>query len=73
MSLPNETLIFCGKEYTLRNLKFAKELEPENPMIDKKMEQAKAIRDKGDFTVGSKLIDEHLYNPFIRCSRDDYY
>ena len=27
----------------------------------------------GEFTVPSKLMEERLYNPFIRCARDDYF
>jgi hydroxyacylglutathione hydrolase len=30
MSLPNETLVFCGHEYSLNNLRFAKYIEPDN-------------------------------------------
>jgi len=37
INLPNESLIFCGHEYTLQNLEFAKFIEPENPMIDAKI------------------------------------
>ena len=37
INLPAETLIFCGHEYTLANLAFAKFLEPENPMIEAKI------------------------------------
>mgnify|MGYP002634948020 CR=1 FL=1 len=37
MHLPVETLVFCGHEYTLGNLKFAKYIEPNNPMIDAKI------------------------------------
>ena len=37
INLPNETLVFCAHEYTLANLKFAKYVEPNNPMIDAKI------------------------------------
>ena len=33
MALPNETLLFCGHEYTERNLEFALKVEPENQTI----------------------------------------
>lgn len=71
--MPNETLLFCGHEYTVSNLKFAKYIEPENPMIDVKLEQAKKALSNGEFTVPSKLMDERLYNPFIRCAREHYF
>lgn len=73
INLPNETLVFCGHEYTQANLNFAKYIEPENPMVDAKQRQVEQIREKGDFTSGNKLMEEHLYNPFIRCAREDYF
>jgi len=42
-------------------------------MVDAKQRQVEQIREKGDFTCGNKLMEEHLYNPFIRCSREDYF
>ena len=27
----------------------------------------------GEHTVGSKLIEERFYNPFIRCATEDYF
>jgi hydroxyacylglutathione hydrolase len=73
INLPNETLLFCAHEYTLSNLKFAKYIEPENPMIDMKIDQVQKALAKGEFTVPSKLMDESLYNPFIRCAREHYF
>jgi hydroxyacylglutathione hydrolase len=71
--LPNETLLFCGHEYTLSNLKFAKYIEPSNPMIDHKIKQAEQALARGEFTVPSNLMEERLYNPFIRCAREEYF
>lgn len=73
INLPAETLLFPAHEYTLSNLNFAKYIEPNNPMIDKKIEQCKKLRNMGEFTVGSKLIEERLYNPFIRCEKEPYF
>lgn len=42
-------------------------LEPDNPMIQRRLNQAKDVVSKGEFTVGSPLMDERLTNPFIRC------
>lgn len=71
MALPNETLVFCGHEYTVKNLKFAAMLEPDNFMITKRLKQATEMTAQGEFTVGSPLMDERLYNPFIRCFASD--
>ena len=42
-------------------------------MIDAKIRLAKQLREMGEFTVGSKLVEERLYNPFIRCATEDYF
>ncbi|CDW82208.1 UNKNOWN [Stylonychia lemnae] len=73
INLPNETLVFNANENSIENLRFAKLIEPENPMIDFKLKQCQKAIDSGDFTVPSKLMDERLYNPFIKCARDDYF
>ena len=73
MNLPHETLVFCAHEYTLANLRFAKYVEPNNPVIDQKVKQCQEIIESGEFTVGSRLIEERLYNPFIRCATEEYY
>ena len=65
--------MFCAHEYTMNNLKFAKFVEPNNPIIDAKIKQCEEIREMGEFTVGSKLIEERLYNPFIRCATEQYF
>ena len=44
----------------MNNLKFAKFVEPNNPIIDAKIKQCEEIREMGEFTVGSKLIEERL-------------
>ena len=66
MSLPNETLLFCGHEYTEANLKFAPMLEPENEIIGHKLELVQGMGSNG-FSVGSQLQEERHYNPFVRC------
>ena len=71
MSLPNETLMFCGHEYSVKNLEFAKMVEPENEQIQDKLELCKHLREKDEFTVGNQLQEERFYNPFIRCFGGD--
>jgi hydroxyacylglutathione hydrolase len=63
----------CGHEYTLANLKFSKYIESENPMIEHKIKQAEKAIAQGEFTVPSKLMEERLFNPFIRCAREPYF
>jgi hypothetical protein len=42
-------------------------------MIDHKVKQAEETLARGDFTVPSKLMEERLFNPFIRCAREQYF
>jgi len=39
-SLPDSTRVYCGHEYTISNLKFARHVEPNNEHIRKKLEWA---------------------------------
>lgn len=44
--LPDNTRVFCGHEYTVQNLKFARHVESDNQEILKKMEWANDQRKK---------------------------
>ncbi|CAH2307410.1 hydroxyacylglutathione hydrolase [Pelobates cultripes] len=69
-TLPKETKIFCGHEYTVRNLKFALKVEPDNEDVKEKLAWAKA-RDEDDIpTVPSSLEEEFTYNPFMRVQEE---
>lgn len=47
--------MFCGHEYTVNNLKFAKTIEPENPAIAEKLEWALKKREMKIPTVPSTI------------------
>lgn len=66
-SLPADCMLFPGHEVTLEALTFAKLLEPHNKPLNKKLAWAKERRSQNDYTVGSLLSEERLYNPFLRC------
>lgn len=66
-ALPDDTKIYCGHEYTVKNLQFAKQVEPENRCIDVVLEKAMLLRQKNRPTLPSLLADERTYNPFLRC------
>ncbi|XP_034174426.1 transmembrane protein 104 homolog isoform X2 [Osmia lignaria lignaria] len=65
-SLPDETKVYCGHEYTGNNLKFGKFVEPENSAIHRKMEWVRIQREKNHPTVPSTIQEEKLTNPFMR-------
>ncbi|XP_050295870.1 hydroxyacylglutathione hydrolase, mitochondrial [Anthonomus grandis grandis] len=64
--LPDDTLVFCGHEYTQQNLKFAKFVEAENRDIMKAIADADEKRQKGIPTVPSTILQEKKINPFMR-------
>jgi len=65
-SLPPSTLVYCGHEYTVKNLKFAATVEPNSKAVADKLAWAKAQRDKGQPTVPSTIAEEFTFNPFMR-------
>ncbi|GAB4186260.1 MAG: hydroxyacylglutathione hydrolase [Simkaniaceae bacterium] len=65
-SLPEETLIFCGHEYTEKNLEFALTLEPDNEDIIKRLDQVRELLSKGLPSVPFTLAEEKKTNPFLR-------
>lgn len=67
-ALPDDTRVYCGHEYTEKNLKFALTLEPENKALKEKYEQVRKLRAEGKWTVPSTIGEEKLTNPFLRTA-----
>ncbi|XP_047024596.1 hydroxyacylglutathione hydrolase, mitochondrial isoform X1 [Helicoverpa zea] len=65
-SLPEQTKVYCGHEYTLQNLKFAAHVEPNNIEVLNKITWSKERREEGKPTVPSTIGEEKKYNPFMR-------
>ncbi|KAK5640857.1 hypothetical protein RI129_009404 [Pyrocoelia pectoralis] len=65
-TLPDNTQVFCGHEYTVQNLKFAEHVEKENKDIQHKLRWAIDQRQRGLPTVPSTIAEEKLINPFMR-------
>lgn len=68
MSLPDDTSIYCGHEYTLSNSKFALSIEPGNKELQSYAAEVNHLRDKGMATIPTTLGREKLCNPFLRTS-----
>lgn len=68
-SLPDDTLIYCGHEYTVENLQFAQHIEPGNQDITLALERAMEKIDSGGFSIPTTLSQEKLSNPFLRVSQ----
>ncbi|KFW12152.1 hypothetical protein N326_09273, partial [Eurypyga helias] len=65
-NLDPKTRVYCGHEYTINNLKFARHVEPSNVSIQEKLAWAKAMYDSGEPTIPSTIAEEFTYNPFMR-------
>ena len=65
-SLPDTTQVYCAHEYTLSNLRFAREVEPSNQAIHARIQSEQDKRDQGEPTVPSTIALEKLTNPFLR-------
>ncbi|MGH8705780.1 MAG: hydroxyacylglutathione hydrolase [Burkholderiales bacterium] len=66
-ALPDETRVYCGHEYTLANIKFARSVEPGNAALAAREERARRLRAAGRPTLPSTLGEERATNPFLRC------
>lgn len=68
-SLPTDTLVYCGHEYTLSNYKFCLSIEPENTDLFSENERAKALRADNKPTVPSTIGRELQTNVFMRVNQ----
>ncbi len=66
-ALPEETRIYCGHEYTTKNLKFALEVEPNNTKARERLGNEELRRAQEEPTVPARLGLEKLTNPFLRA------
>lgn len=65
-ALPDDTAMYCGHEYTVKNLMFACEIEPENQELKAHYQQAQQLAQMGKSTIPSTLAIEKKINPFLR-------
>jgi len=67
-ALPDETKVYCGHEYTLANIAFAKGVEPGNTALSTREARDRRLREAGKPTLPSRLGEEKATNPFLRCT-----
>jgi len=70
-ALPDDTLVYCGHEYTLANIRFAKAADPANQALAEFEIRAQQLRDQGEPTLPTTLAQERATNPFLRCDVPD--
>ncbi len=67
-SLPEETKIYCGHEYTFNNSKFCIKYDPENLNLKKKIQSLKKRVTNGLPTIPSTIKEELDCNIFLRTN-----
>jgi hydroxyacylglutathione hydrolase len=63
--------VYCGHEYTVKNLQFALTLEPHNAKIQAKLQWAQDRRAKKVPTIPSTVAEEKEINPFVRVNNSE--
>ncbi|CAN8295363.1 unnamed protein product [Cochlearia groenlandica] len=70
-SLPDDTSIYCGHEYTLSNAKFALSIEPTNEVLQSYAAYVAELREKKLPTIPTTMKMEKACNPFLRTRNTD--
>jgi len=65
-ALPDDTAVYCAHEYTLSNLKFAQEVDPENMALLARIAVEQKKREQNQATVPTFIALEKSTNPFLR-------
>lgn len=71
-ALPEHTQIYCGHEYALRNLAFARSVEPGNAHVVDRIESIGRLRKEMRPSVPATLRQELDTNPFLRCANPEF-
>ena len=69
--LPDKTAVYCGHEYTLANINFAKLVEPGNQALTQLQVSAEKQRKSKLPTLPSTIVMEKACNPFLRCNQPE--
>eukprot|EP00636_Phaeomonas_parva_P017698 CAMPEP_0118858388 /NCGR_PEP_ID=MMETSP1163-20130328/5087_1 /TAXON_ID=124430 /ORGANISM="Phaeomonas parva, Strain CCMP2877" /LENGTH=341 /DNA_ID=CAMNT_0006791839 /DNA_START=176 /DNA_END=1201 /DNA_ORIENTATION=+ len=70
-TLPPETQVFCGHEYTASNLRFALSVDGANPNLQAKAAWVDGMRAEGRSTIPTTIGGERLWNPFMRADQPE--
>ena len=64
--IPDDTLVYCGHEYTLSNAQFAVTVDPDNEALKRRAAEVESLRANDQPTIPSQLGEERAANPFLR-------
>jgi hydroxyacylglutathione hydrolase len=66
-TLPEDAKVYCGHEYTMSNIRFARAADPDNAALAEWGMRAQRLRDTGQPTLPTDIALEKKTNPFLRC------
>ena len=70
-NLPGDTKVYCGHEYTLKNLEFCLKFNPNNDFLKKKKNDIELSLKNKKPTIPSTIADEIKANIFFRVNDPD--
>jgi hydroxyacylglutathione hydrolase len=66
-SLPDETEVYCGHDYTVENYEFALTITPDDTELAERLDQVRQTEPKVPSTIGL----EKRFNPFLRAGQPE--
>ena len=66
-ALPDETVVYCGHEYTKANAAFALSVDPDNVQLQDRAREIDELRAKNLPTLPTSIGAEKAINPFLRA------
>ena len=66
-ALPDDTMLYCGHEYTATNARCAIDIEPQNLALQERVKEVEHLRVEGKATLPVSLGREKKTNPFLRA------
>ncbi len=69
--LPDQTQVWCAHEYTLKNLDFARTVDPQNQDLERRWHQVQQDREQGIPTIPTQIGLEKRTNPFLGWDRPE--
>jgi hydroxyacylglutathione hydrolase len=70
-NLPDDTLMYCGHEYSITNARFAQSVDPRNIALDIRSKEVARMRQGDRFTIPVSMGMEKACNPFLRADRPE--
>ncbi len=67
-TLPEDTLVYCGHDYTEENFEFALSIIPSDPAIQRRLKEVWQVSRQGGYTVPSTIGQEKKTNIFSRVA-----